>query len=344
LELKQDLQLLRDTYVKFTRSKLDPAIHLLTTSNLNSVATSLTEQSVQLLHHLAFIDPALAHAIVSTLLSCDSITVEPTQAVSSPTDNILLRDRIFDVYLNVMKKNLETGKTSDAVHFIRYFSVFHLYRDHVAGESKFDQLLRELAQLTVQEHRNRLEDPNSTENLRSEIYESFLASNDTNMVNKYVQLEDEAWLNVSISHFYDEKFLSNDQYPFVELFFRPIMNYARAAKKHLHESIVDECIQAISSGNFAQLQIIMEPPMMRRLRPLILLLCWDRYKTDINKRREMIRVLWPHKWVSIFASNTNSHSMNQQNMRKSVTSLFLMLVTNYLFNYKRRMHLHLISM
>ncbi len=260
-------------------------------TNAKPTKQTLTERSIQLIQQLVAVDPPLAHQITKSLLTNESITLD--------SDDGSLRDLLCDSFLNVVKQHLTNGKVKEAVNLIRYFSVFQFYTNtgKDSREQTFNQILENIAHATVQEHRNCVEDPTNTTTLPQLMYESLLASNNESMLNKYVQLEDKAWSSVPISHFFAQKFLEDENYPYVDVLFRPILNYVRVTNKFLLESIVEECINAIASKDFTQLKVMMEPPKLRRLRPLILLLCWDRYKSDIDTRREMIKVLWPHDWV-----------------------------------------------
>lgn len=306
IEFVQDLKLLRDVYLKTVRNnksqESDPTTFLLSTSqnDVTSMSSSLSERSVHLLQQLALIDPILAHAIVSSLISNDNITVDPVSngSITLATDRIPLRERMLALYTEILRQHLSSGNVRDAVRFLRYFDAFRLYRgDVVQGECDLDLILQQLVQMTIKEHKDRICEPQSSDSLMRDVYESLLASGDANLLKRYVQFEDEAWANVPLSHFFDKRFITDDKFPFVDTFFKPIVNHARVTGKHLFESIVTECIEAIAQKQFDQLQIMVTPPMLVKLRPLILLLCWDRYGDDINTRREMIRVLWPQKWV-----------------------------------------------
>lgn len=51
-------------------------------------------------------------------------------------------------------------------------------------------------------------------------------------------------------------------------------------------------MQTISSGRLEELGRVLEDPMLSRIKPLLILIGWDRY-LDIGSGQKLLDILWP---------------------------------------------------
>ena len=70
--------------------------------------------------------------------------------------------------------------------------------------------------------------------------------------------------------------------------------------KHLLENVLDRGLQLIYTGKLQELSQLMLKPEFIPLRPVLLLLGWDRYATS-GSGRELLDVLWPMEASSLYS-------------------------------------------
>jgi hypothetical protein len=67
-------------------------------------------------------------------------------------------------------------------------------------------------------------------------------------------------------------------------------HFIRVTKHHYLEYVLTKAIDLILNKDFESCHILLQP--FERLKPLILLMTWDKFENDIDSRKKLIKLLW----------------------------------------------------
>ncbi|EFC39804.1 predicted protein [Naegleria gruberi] len=80
--------------------------------------------------------------------------------------------------------------------------------------------------------------------------------------------------------------------PSSQSFWFHYMEYIRVTNNHILESGLNLALDLVAKKDYASLNILLDQENFSNMRPLIILLSWDNYKSDITERHNIIQNIW----------------------------------------------------
>lgn len=144
---------------------------------------------------------------------------------------------------------------------------------------------------------------------RQRLYAALLAhcsDNENRLVAQFARVEDEqlarahkdAPLSTAFDHVRDlvasdlsgqarDAALEEQQ---LSRFWRDFYHVMRVTNQHGLEFVLTRAIECVNAGQFDECAVVLRP--FERLKPLVLLMVWDRFESDIDARIRLMNILW----------------------------------------------------
>jgi hypothetical protein len=75
-------------------------------------------------------------------------------------------------------------------------------------------------------------------------------------------------------------------------FWRDFYHVMRVTNQHALEFVLSRAVECAAANQFEQCAVLLRP--FERLKPLVLLMVWDKFENDIEARIQLMNILWHH--------------------------------------------------
>ena len=272
--------------------------YLLITEQLDSLEEFTEEIEVQLRKVFTKI-PLLTHSICKKMIQYD---IKDKDTYYILYDN---QTKLLNVFMDCIEKTLSREDFDLLEHQLSFFDLFpNLNSLSKTLVSRIEEFMNSALKCCEREQIRILKgslasssDKPNPRLLYQRVYQGLLASNNTELITLFSQIQDEFFKNSSLYHSVQFRKLNNDIDPVIaELllnrnlsnneFWQRFMQYMRIHQEHLFEYILSNSIKLLKQGNITLTkQFLYRTPI---LQPIVLIVAWSEFAGNILELQQIV--------------------------------------------------------